>query len=121
MQTKRTKVEGTCYIWALPKSDWQIEQDIEEHGVENVIPFRYVITANSAHYQTGAVKVHEFDVLGTVPEGVDLIKAAVKTMREEIAEIQKEAAKKVADLEEQIKHLALITYQPDVVDVSPAE
>lgn len=116
MKTKRTKVEGTCYIWALPKTDWETQQEIDKVGIENVVPFNYKITAHSTHYAIGAVKICEFDVIGTVPEGVDLIQAAVKTLREEIDEVQKEAKQKVDELNERIRKLAMITYQPEPDD-----
>lgn len=115
MKTEKTKVEGTCYIWAMPKSDWQIQQDLKEvdNDMAKVMPFQYKITTGSTNYNDDAVLVGEFDVVGTVPEGVDLVKAAVETLRDKIAEAKKEYEKTVADLEEKIKNLALIEYQPE--------
>ena len=114
MKTERTNVGGTCYIWAVPKSDYQLQQEVKDEGdAVKVIPFKYVIRTSSTHWQTDAVLVHEFPVTGTVPEGVDLIKAAVQTMHDEIIRIRKEADKSIAELEERISKLALLEYTPE--------
>ena len=115
MKTAKTNVEGTCYIWAYPKTDYEIstELDAVAGDMTKVIPFKYVITSNSANWRDDAVLVHEFPVTGMVPAGVDLVKAAVETLRTEIQRVQKEAADKVLELEEKIKNLALIEYQPE--------
>jgi len=115
MKTRKTSVEGTAYIWAYPNTDWEIEQDLKEAGDNKltVEPFKYQITSNASNWRDESVLVHEFPVVGNVPEGIDLVKAAVKTLRAEIEEVQAEAAKKVSALEEKIKNLALIEYQPD--------
>lgn len=113
MKTKKTNVEGTCYVWAVPKTDYQISQEIAEVGRENVIPFKYSITSSETNWREEAVLVHEFPVTGVVPEGVDLVKAAVETLREEIIRVQKEAEAKVAELQEKINNLALIEYKPE--------
>ncbi len=117
MKTEKTNVEGTCYIWALPKSDWEIEQDLKEaaNDMTKVIPFKYRITASDINYTSGAVKVCDFPVTGQVPEGIDLVTAAVQTLREKIIEIRRERDKEIAEIEEQIKALALIEFLPDGV------
>lgn len=115
MKTKRTTVEGVNYIWAYPKTNWEIEQDLQEvdGDMTKVVPFNYQITSNSANWRDDSVLVHEFPVVGNVPAGIDLVKAAVKTLQAEIAQVQAEAEAKVAELNEKIKNLALIEYRPD--------
>ena len=121
MKTAKTNVEGKCYIWAIPKTDWEIKQDLEKMERSKVVPFRYIIKSSSSDYRDEAVMVHEFDVLGTVPEGVDLITAAVKTLREEIIRVRKEADDRIGELEVKIKNLALIEYRPEVIDAEVDE
>lgn len=115
MKTEKTKVEGTMYIWAYPKTEWELSQELKEagEGMEHtVLPFKYRITSSDTNYSQGTVLVADFEVVGTVPEGVDLVKAAIKTLRAEIEEARKEYEKKKVELEEQIGKLALIEYQP---------
>ena len=116
MKTKQTKVEGKCYIWANPKTKWEIEQDLKELGEGNedkLIPFAYSLSSNKSSYHDSAVRVHEFDVVGTVPPGIDLVAAAIKTLRTKVDDARKEFEIREADLETQIRSLALITYQPE--------
>jgi len=114
MKTEKTTVSGKCYIWALPMTDYQVKLALEEvdGDMEKVTPFKYEITASCSNWHDGAVRVCEFDVVGTVPEGIDLVKQAVETLRDEIIKVRKDADDKIADLEEQIKNLALIEYKP---------
>lgn len=115
MKTVKTKVEGTGYIWAIPKSDYEIRNELADvdGDASKVVPFTYIIKSHDSDYRDGAVMVHEFDIVAQVPEGVDLIKAAVATMRDEIVKLQSETKKKVDELEKKIRDLALIEYQPE--------
>jgi len=115
MKTEKTNVEGMCYIWAYPKTDWEIKSELRgvDGDMSKIVPFKYSITSNDSNWRDDSVKVHEFPVTGVVPEGVDLVKAAVETLREEIARVQAETKKKVDELEEKIKNLALIEYVPE--------
>jgi hypothetical protein len=115
MKTKSTIVEGTNYIWAFPKTDWEIGQELKDvdGDMTKIVPFKYQITASDCNWRDDSVLVHEFTTVGVVPAGIDLVKAAVKTLRAEIEQVQADAAKKVSELEEKIKTLALIEYQPD--------
>ena len=122
MKTTNEVVKSTAYIWAVPKSEWLLKKEVEENDgiIEGICPFRYEITDDNSDYRSSAVLVHEFDIAGVVPAGIDLVLKAVETLRGKIAEIQAEADKEVAELEKQIKNLALIEYkpQPEVIEVT---
>ena len=115
MKTVKTPVDGVCYIWAIPMSEWELKSALEEAGgiMKRVTPFKYIITTNNSHYANNAVRVCEFNVMGMVPGGIDLVKKAVETLRDEILRVRKEADDAIVELEVQIRNLALITYQPE--------
>lgn len=116
MKTEKTRVEGICYIWAYPKTEWEITQDIKDAGEGNqasVLPFKYAIRTGSTDYRDSAVRVCEFSVVGTVPDGIDLVQKAIVTLKTKIDDARKELAVREADLQKQINALALITYQPE--------
>jgi hypothetical protein len=108
LKTESTEVTETLQIWAIPRSEWQIERDPAK------FPFRYEIRTGSP-YQDGSVKVHEQEVSLYVPAGIDLRKKAIETLSEEIKTVKKDADTRVKDLEEQINSLALLEYKPDNV------
>lgn len=105
MKTKREKVSGTAAVWALPRTEWEIEQSDDGR------PFRYTIKTETA-WQDGAVKVCEFDAETYIPEGLDLVAKAIETMQEKIETIQKRAEQEVGDLITQISSLRLLEHQP---------
>ena len=119
MKTTNEVVKGIAYIWAVPKTEWALKREVElNDGVmDGICPFTYDITDSKSDWRNNTVLVHEFDIAGVVPAGIDLVLKAVETLRDKIVEIQAEADKKVAELEEQIKNLALIEFQPPL----PAE
>jgi len=120
VKTKETLVQSEAHIWALPKGEYQLKQDLEEADGDatKVTPFKFEITDSDSHWRDSAVHVHAFDVAGVVPAGIDLVMKAVETLRNKILTIQADADKEIAKIEEQIKNLALLEYQPaDPVEV----
>jgi len=105
MKTEREKIVGMAAVWALPRTDWEIEQS------ENGRAFKYCIKTDTA-WQDGAVKVCEFDAEAWIPEGLDLVAKAIETMQEKINKIEANAKKEVEDLMSQIASLQLIELQP---------
>ena len=116
MKTTNEVVKGKAYIWAVPKSEWTLKQEVEENeGVmDGICPFQYDITDSKSDWRNNTVLVHEFDIAGVVPAGIDLVLKAVETLRDKICEIQATADKEVAKLEAQIKNLALIEYKSPI-------
>ena len=104
MRTEREQVIGMAAIWAMPRTEWEIEQSDDKR------PFKYCIKTDTA-WQDGAVKVCEFDAAAWVPEGIDLIAKAIETMQDKIDSIQKNAEKEVASLLTQISSLQLLEHQ----------
>lgn len=117
MKTTEEVVKSKAYIWAVPKGEWTLKQEVEANdgNMAGISPFTYVITSSSSDYRDTTVLVHEFDIAGVVPAGIDLVLKAVETLRDKITAIVAEADKEVAKLEDQIKNLALIEYKPQLV------
>ena len=108
MRTEVTIVRGTAYVFATPKTEYEI-QNLEE----GELPFRYEIKSYD-YCNEDSVRVCEFPITGTVPAGIDLTMMAIEGFREQIVEVQKVADQKIEMLEEKIKALLLITYQPPI-------
>ena len=111
MKTERTKVEGNMFVFAVAKSDYELE-----NLNPGDLPFSYKLKSYD-YGDENAVRVHEFPVTGTIPSGIDITLKCIENLREQIEAIETKAKKDVAGLEKRIKALALIEYKPDV----PAE
>lgn len=107
MKTELTTVNGTMYVYAIPKTEYEIEK-----LDDNELPFSYVLRSFDFHSDDDAVRVCEFPCTGVVPAGIDLVMQAITGMKERQLEIQKEADRKISRLETRIKALALIEYKP---------
>ncbi len=100
-----TPVTGKVAIWAIPKPDASADE----------AAFRYELFSRGySPWQDGAVKVHEEEITVVVPEGINLVEAAVKTLRAAQEVIRADSAEQIEKLEARIKELALITYQPEI-------
>ena len=106
MKTETTDVTQTIQIWAIPASAWRIENYPDDP------PFTYAVRTDKP-YSDGCVMVFETEITLTVPEGIDLVQAAVATLNEAINEVNAQAAVSVADLREKIKGLQLLEYKPE--------
>lgn len=107
MKTEKTKVEGSMYVFATTKPDWEL--DNLEPGD---LPFYYEIKS----YDYGderSVRIHEQNVIVTIPSGIDVTLACIDNLKEQIEVVRKEAEEKVENLEKRIRALALIEYQPE--------
>ena len=100
-----TPVKGKVAIWAIPKTDAPADEEA----------FHYQLFSQGySPWQDGAVKVHEEEITIVVPEGINLVEAAVKTLRAAQDRIRAESVEQIEQLESRIKELALITYQPEI-------
>jgi hypothetical protein len=92
--------------WAVPKYQWEVEAD-DYNGT----PFKYeVLPSGYDPYQPGSVKVCTTHVHIDIPEGVDLVQAAVKTLEEKIVEKQAKMEYEINELREQINRLQLLEH-----------
>lgn len=115
MYTKHTAVESKATIWAIPKSENTIKYELLDHPDVTPEPFFYKIYAGySTPYESGAVKVHDFEITAFVPAGINLVEKAVETMQKEIETIKADAYDAVTKLEKRIQDLQYITHQPEV-------
>lgn len=111
MITVKAPVTGKVAVWALPTSDWERKRDASL-GV-----FKYELHTDSP-YQSGAVKVQEYDVTLIVPAGVDLLQRAVATLMEAKDRVLGEAQRQATEIQKQINQLLMISGpKPDPVEV----
>lgn len=115
MKTENTPVEGVVQIWAEPKSQWKMDRDEEETGLQQ-FPFEYTLRT-SAPYGTSNVMVHEVPMTLHVPAGINLLAKAVETLNAAIVEERKTSALRVADLQEKANRLLMLEFK----DVTPPE
>ena len=107
MKTERTKVEGTMYVFAKAKSEYQLKNlETDE------LPFQYVLKSYD-YGDEDCVRLHEFEVSDYLPEGIDITLKCVENLKEQIIAVEQKAKKDIADLNARIKALALIEYRPD--------
>jgi len=112
MLTKREKVQGTAFIWALPTTEWERNMD-PELGV-----FKYNVSTQSHRYESGAVKVSEHPISLEVPAGINLLERAIATLNEEKQRVLGEAQKKATEIQEQINGLLMISHEKPVKEVA---
>ncbi len=110
MKTEETVVKGTMYVFATPKTPYEIEK--LEQGE---LPYTYQLKSYD-YTDEDSVRICEFPVTSTVPAGIDITMMAIEGFRERIVEVQKEADRKIERYEDKIKALLLITYQPESDD-----
>lgn len=105
MITKREKVRGTAYIWAIPTSEY------ERSRSPKLGMFKYQVSTEERIYYTGAVKVCEHTVDLEVPAGVNLLERAIATLNEEKLRVLGEAQKKAVEIQEQINQLLMLGHE----------
>lgn len=102
MITKREKVAGKAYVWAIPTCQWERQND-PEMGM-----FKYQVSTNDHMYYSGSVKVCEHEVELTVPAGINLLERAVATLNEEKLRVLGDAQKKAMEIQEEINKLLML-------------
>ena len=110
IKTKNERITGNVQVWAIPKTRWENERDLEE-GLPP-FPFNYEIRTDRS-WSEGAVCIHTQDIVVELPGGLDLLSAALKTLRDAKREILAEAERKCCEIDEKIQKLALLEYNPD--------
>ena len=114
MYTEQTEVTSKASIWAIPKSESSIQYELQDNpGVVPETFFYKIYAGYSTPYESGAVKVHEFEVVAFVPAGINLVEKAIETLESEIKTIKADAYESVTKLEARIQSLQYITHQPE--------
>lgn len=96
MFTKAELITGTIEIWARPRKFYDTEGDS---------PFIYELRRP---YEDGEVKVATHEVSLAVPAGVNLVEAALETLKAKKTEIQAKADDEMAKVDKQIQSLRLL-------------
>ena len=116
MKTKRTEVNCTLAIWAIPNS---------YKDEEGTLPFDYKVKlGNETPWQDGSVKITESEQIVYVPAGIDLLEKAIETLKGEIQKTRADAQKTVEKYEKQMESLLQLTYdgvKDDMTGLDPRE
>ena len=119
MKTHNIRWKQDLDVWATPMSAHRAAKLHEEDPT--ALPFDFEVRVGSP-WRTGAVRLHTFlDMPWVLPDGLDLLTAAIRTLREEQKTTLEEADKKVAELEEQIKIMLRLTHDPIGQDYNNGE
>ena len=107
--TQRSLVSATVGIWAIPLSRYAME--CAEPGTH---PFNYKLVIGNP-WEMGATKVHEELVTLTMPAGINLLAAAVETLRSNKEEIMKDAMERMKEIDSQIQQLLMLSGPADSI------
>lgn len=110
MKTERTEITRDVYVFVVPKSDWEINS--LEPGE---LPYRYEVKSYD-YGSESSVRIHKCPVTVTIPAGIDITMECISNLREQISEIRKKADTDIENLEERIRRLALLEYNPEISD-----
>ena len=119
LRTESQQVTGLISVWAVPKARWELEDELEA-GNLHPFPFRFILSTSHV-WTDGAVELTQKEVSIYLPEGIDLLQAAMDTLRRAKSQILAEAEKKCQEIDEQMQHLMMITYQPQPADEANLE
>jgi hypothetical protein len=116
MRTKEETVTSVAAIWAIPLREWEYEQALEADPT-TARPYRYEIRTTNP-WEDGCVKLHEGEVSMTLPGNIDVLRAAIGTLLEAKAAERLRFEERMEQLDNQIRKLALLEYNPidDEVD-----
>lgn len=107
MRTEKQTLRTTVYVYAQAKSKYAI--DMLKPGE---LPYEYRVK-DFDYGDESSVRIMEHEILIPIPDGIDITTKCIENLREKIIAVEKEAKKQVKDLEERIRNLALIEYQPE--------
>ena len=119
LHTESQQVTGLVSVWAVPKARWQIEEEVED-GNPRPFPFRFILSTSRV-WEEGAVELTQKEISIYLPDGIDLLQAAMDTLRRAKSQILAEAEKKCQEIDEQMQRLMMITYQPQPADEDALE
>lgn len=110
-KTRETTVTGPIEIWAVPKTNWEMEREVAE-GDAHPTPFKFRLSTGKV-WTDGAVKLHTQDISVVCPGGIDLLSSALATLREEKETERKAFDLRMEELDQKIQALAFLTYIPE--------
>lgn len=108
MKTKAETITQEVEIWAR-KPQWFRDEDTSQQ-------FVYCV---GRPFETFEVMVCKTTVTYDIPEGVDLLSAAVDTLRAKQDEVRARAELEVNSIQKQINELLLIGHESSAVEVAP--
>ena len=111
--TETTTIIQEVSIWAFPKRDY-INSEWQYTG-----EWEYKVQTDRP-YVTGAVEVDKQEICLTVPSGINLTLAAIKTLETAIVDELKSSRERIKSLEDMIQNLKLLTYDGETVGVHSA-
>jgi hypothetical protein len=107
MKSSAQSVAGKVHVWAVPKNP-----DYDDMSGD---PFTYEVTSSgSYHWKTGAVCVHDQDIIVEVPAGIDMISKAFETLNAAKVQAQFDYNQRIIEIDKQIHQLLRLTHQPEV-------
>jgi hypothetical protein len=106
MKTKREAVSGTVHIYARPRSKHEINQS------DDNLPFELELDSSS-HRWNDSIKIDSQEVILMSPDGIDLVAAALATLKERKVKKKEEFEADIAEIETRERELLQLQYQPD--------
>lgn len=111
MKTTQETIRTTVYVYAQPKTKYQLE-----NLAEGELPFTYHVKDYDYGDET-SVRIMEHEILLPIPAGIDITAQCILNLKEKINAVKKQAEDDVADLNQRIRDLSLLEYKPDPDDV----
>lgn len=115
MKTKKESLRTTVYVYAKPKTKWEIEQ-----LKPGELPWEYRVK-DFDYGDESSVRIMEHEILIPIPDGIDITSQCILNLKEKIVAVQKQAEDDIKDLNDRISRLALIEYQPEPEDLAKYE
>lgn len=107
MKTEQHVVNKTMHLHAIPKSSHEL-QNLEDGD----LPYRYKLWEWDSYGSEETAYVGEVEVTFIVPGGVDLRMGVIESLQNKLEAKEKEFLKFKREIEERIKELRLIGYDP---------
>jgi len=115
MKTIRENLQATVYVFAKPKTEWELSR-----SEPNELPWKYEVKAYD-YGDESCVRIMEHEILVPIPAGIDVTTECIANLKEKINAIEKQAKADIDDLHERIRALALIEYKPESVVLDASE
>ena len=111
MKTTSKTVSGPISIWAVPRTDWEVESsdDNELFDLE-------LYSGDIKPYREGAVHIHTEAVNVECPAGIDMVQAAVDTLHDAKEREATQYAARIGDLNKKIAALLRLSHTPSDED-----
>jgi hypothetical protein len=105
MKTTSKTVSGTISIWAVPRTDWEVE-----NSDDNELFDLELYSGDITPYREGAVHIHTEAVYVECPAGIDMVQAAVDTLHDAKEREGAQYAARIGDLNKKIAALLRLSH-----------